>query len=129
MACRLPTANVMHFKLPRAQATFLFVTVLTLTATMTHAQQPPSVVSKLDARLAASVRAGDPGTQRVIIRTASNGIPGLTIALEQAGYPVLLAHPIINALTARVPVAALEGLSHLPFVVSISSDAMVIADQ
>jgi hypothetical protein len=119
----------MHLRLLRSQAAFLFVAVLTLTATVTHAQQPPSVASKLDARLAASVRAGDSGTQRVIIRTASNGIPGLTIALEHAGYAVLLAHPIINALTARVPVAALEGLSHLPFVVSISIDAVVIAEQ
>ena len=119
----------MHFKLLRSQATFLFVAVLTITATVTHAQQPPRVGSKLDARLAASVRAGNSGTQRVIIRTASNGIPGLTIALKHAGYPVLLAHPIINALTARVPVAALEGLSHLPFVESISIDAVVSAEQ
>jgi serine protease AprX len=119
----------MHFKLLRSQATFLFVAVLTITATVTHAQQPPRVGSKLDARLAASVRAGNSGTQRVIIRTASNGIPGLTTALKHAGHPVLLAHPIINALTARVPVAALEGLSHLPFVESISIDAVVSAEQ
>ena len=38
--------------------------------------------SKLDALLAARVREGDSGTQRVIIRTTSNGIPGLTSALE-----------------------------------------------
>ena len=119
----------MDFKPLRFQASFLFVAVLALAATVTHAQQPPRVVSKLDARLAASVRAGASGTQRVIIRTASNGIPGLKIALERAGSPVLLAHPIINAVTARVPVAALEGLSHLPFVVSISTDAVVIAEQ
>ena len=42
---------------------------------------------------------------------------------------VLRAHPVINALTARVPVAALEGLSHLPFVESISIDAVVMAEQ
>ena len=35
----------------------------------------------------------------------------------------------INALTARVPVAALEGLSRNPFVLSISMDAVVIAEQ
>jgi serine protease AprX len=119
----------MHFKLLRSQATLLFVAILTLTATVTRAQQPPSVGSKLDARLAASVRAGVSGTQRVIIRTASNGIPGLTIALRNAGNPVLLVHPSINALTARVPVAALNGLSRLPFVESISIDAVVMAEQ
>jgi serine protease AprX len=119
----------MRFKLLRSQPVFLCVAVLTLAGTVTHAQQPPDVVSKLDARLAASVRAGDSGTQRVIIRTTSHGIPGLTIALERAGHPVLLAHPIIDALTARVPVAALQGLSHLPFVASISSDAVVIGEQ
>jgi serine protease AprX len=119
----------MQFKLLRSQTTLLFVAVLTLAATVTHAQQPPSVGSKLDARLAARVRAGDSGTQRVIIRTASNGIPGLTIALKHAGNPVLLAHPSINALTARVPVAALNGLSRLPFVESISIDAVVMAEQ
>jgi len=102
---------------------------VTLTATVTHAQQPPDVASKLDERLAASVRAGDSGTQRVIIRVASNGVPGLTNALTRAGNPVLLNHRSINALTARVPVAALNGLSHLPFVKSISVDAVVTAEQ
>ena len=42
---------------------------------------------------------------------------------------MLRRHPIINALTARVPVAALEGLSRNPFVLSISTDAVVIAEQ
>ena len=42
---------------------------------------------------------------------------------------MLRRHPSINALTARVPVAALEGLSRNPFVLSISTDAVVIAEQ
>ena len=42
---------------------------------------------------------------------------------------MLRRHAIINALTARVPVAALEGLSRNPFVLSISTDAVVIAEQ
>ena len=41
-----------------------------------HAQPPERVMSKLDERLAASIRAGDSGTQRVIIRTTSRDIPG-----------------------------------------------------
>jgi serine protease AprX len=87
------------------------------------------VGSKLDALLTARVREGDSGTQRVIIRTTSSGIPGLTRALERDGHPVLRRHPIINALTARVPSAALEGLSRNPLVLSISIDAIVIAEQ
>ena len=86
-------------------------------------------MSKLDARLAASVRAGDSTTQRVIIRTTSSDTRALTNALEGNGHSVLRRHPIINALTARVPVSALAGLSRLPFVQSISMDAVVVADQ
>ena len=68
----------MKFTPPRSKATFLVLLVLTLTQMAAHAQRPQSVGSKLDALLAARVREGDSGTQRVIIRTTSNGIPGLT---------------------------------------------------
>jgi serine protease AprX len=119
----------MLFTTPRSKATFLILVVLTLTQMAANAQQPQSVGSKLDALLTARVREGNSGTQRVIIRTTSNGIPGLSRELERAGHPVLRRHAIINALTARVPVAALEGLSRNPFVLSISMDAIVIAEQ
>jgi serine protease AprX len=118
----------MYLKILRTQATFLLLAVLILPATAAQAQPPQLVVSKLDALLSARVLAGDSGTERVIIRTTSDGIPGLTTALEASGNPVLLVHPMINALTARVPVAALQGISHLPFVVSISIDAIVLAE-
>ncbi|HKH71731.1 MAG TPA: S8 family peptidase [Vicinamibacterales bacterium] len=107
----------------------LLVAVLAMPAIAAHAQPPAAVVSKLDARLAATIRNGDSITQRVIIRTTAEGIPGLTRALERSNLAVLRRHLIINAVTARVPVAALEGLARLPFVQSISSDAVVIADQ
>ena len=100
-----------------------------MTQIAANAQRPQSVSSKLDARLTARVREGHSGTQRVIIRTTSSGIPGLSRGLERDGHPVLRRHPSINALTARVPVAALEGLSRNPFVLSISIDAVVTAEQ
>ena len=119
----------MKFTPPRSKATFLILLVLTLTQIAAHAQRPQSVGSKLDALLTARVREGQSATQRVIIRTTSDGIPGLTRGLERDGHPVLRRHPMINALTARVPVAALEGLSRNPFVLSISTDAVVFAEQ
>ena len=55
--------------------------------------------------------------------------PTLTAALTANGGSVLLTHTVIGAVTARVPVAALDGLARLPFVVSISIDAVVTANQ
>jgi serine protease AprX len=116
-------------KSPRPHATALLLAVLAVPAIAAHAQSPERAGSKLDARLAALVQAGDSVTERVIIRATPDGIPGLTNALERGGHALLRRHPIVNALTARVPIAALEGLARLPFVQSISSDAVVIADQ
>src|SRR5262245_39746786 len=107
-------------KLVRLLATLLFFTVLAFAAIATEAQKAPS---KLDGALSEIVRAKGAGRQRVIIRTTGNGAPGLRVALEASGNPVLLSHPLIDAVTTEVPVAALEGLSHNPFVESISIDA------
>jgi serine protease AprX len=107
----------------------LLIAVLAMPAMAAQAQPPERVKSKLDDRLAATIRTGDSSPQRVIIRTTSEGIPALTRALERSGHAVLRRHSIINALTARVPAAALEGLARLPFVESISLDAVVLADQ
>ena len=119
----------MQFNSPRSFTTVLVLAVLTTSAIAAHAQPPDRAMSKLDARLAASVRAGDSTTQRVIIRTTSSDTRALTNALEGDGHSVLRRHSIINALTARVPVSALAGLTRLPFVQSISTDAVVVADQ
>ena len=56
-------------------------------------------------------------------------MPELTKALGSKRHPVRRLHQTINAMTADVPVAALEGLSQLPFIESISTDAVVTADQ
>ena len=119
----------MLFKVPPFHAAVILLITLAMPAIAAHAQPPERVVSKLDERLAARVRNRDSVTERVIIRTTSEGVPGLTNALERGGHAVLRRHRIINALTARVAVAALEGLARLPFVESISVDAVVIADQ
>ena len=119
LASRLPYSVAMLFNSPRSLTTVLVLAVLTTSAIAAHAQPPDRAMSKLDARLAASVRAGDSTTQRVIIRTTSSDTRALTNALDGNGHSVLRRHPIINALTARVPV----------FVQSISIDAVVVADQ
>ena len=138
MALQLPNGLPMSFTLPRPQAALLLLVALTMTPTAANAQRPQSVDSdvradrasaKLDRLLTARVRGGDSATQRVIIRTTSNGVDGLTTGLERDGHSVLRRHRKINALTARVPVAALEGLSRNPSVLSISIDAVVTAAQ
>jgi serine protease AprX len=112
-----------------SRSTAFFLAALILPALAAQAQPPQRRVSKLDGPLSASVRAGRSDTKRVIIRTTSQGMPGLTKALGAKRHPVRRLHQTINAMTADVPVAALEGLSQLPFIESISTDAIVTADQ
>src|SRR5690349_6368865 len=112
----------------RFRAALVFI-LLGLLAPVAHAQRPPRGGAKLDALLAASLRGGDPGTKQVIIRTRPNGIPGLTDLLRARGHQAVRIHSIINAVTARVPVPALEALAQSPFVESISIDAKVVANQ
>jgi serine protease AprX len=86
-------------------------------------------VEKLDELLSRSVRVGDSGTKRVIIRTrTASGIPGLTSTLRAKGHGVLRAHRSINALAARISAAKLKELAQLPDVESISIDAVVRAE-
>ena len=54
---------------------------------------------------------------------------GLRSALRAAGDEVLREHPLINALTANVPMGRLQALAHVPWVESISLDAVVQANQ
>ena len=109
------------------RSTFALLAALILSAVTAHAQ-PSQRLPKLDASLSASVRAGRSDTKQVIIRTTSGGIPAVTKALSANGE-ALRVFSTINALLAKVPVAALEGLSRNPFVESISSDAVVVATQ
>ena len=105
-----------------------FVALIEFSAITAHAQPPQRKLDKLDERLSRSVRAGDVDTKRVIIRTIANGVPSLTSALTARRHAVVRAHRSINALTARVPAAALTDLAQLPYVESISIDAVVKAE-
>ena len=53
----------------------------------------------------------------------------LTSALKASGYQVRGIHAAIRALSTDLPVTAVESLSQLPFVESISTDAVVTAEQ
>ena len=111
------------------RSTFLVLATLVLSAITTDAQTPQRLVRKLDAPLSASTRAHQSDTRRVIIRATSDGIPQLTDELKARGFSVRRVHASINALSADLPVAAIESLSQLSFVASISSDALVKAEQ
>ena len=113
---------------PRFPIASLIVALLGFSAIAADAQPLQRTVEKLDHSLARSVRAGDSGTKRVIIRTIANGVPGLTNTLRTRNHAVLRAHRSINALTARVPAAALKDLAQLAYVESISIDAVVRAE-
>jgi len=108
-----------------ASVSFLFA----LAAVSAYAQPPQRKADKLDEVLSRSVRAGESDTKRVIIRTISDGLPSLTGNLKGKGHAVLRTHRSIHALTARVPATALKSLSQLPYVESISVDAVVKASQ
>src|SRR5262245_11909033 len=113
----------------RSRSTFILFAALILPTIDVQAQSPRRLISKLDAPLSASVRARHSDTKRVIIRTTPDGIPRLTDRLKANGHSIRRVHAAIDALTAEVPAGAIEGLSQLPFVQSISTDAMVRAEQ
>ena len=111
------------------RSTFLVLATLVLSAITTDAQTPQRLVRKLDAPLSPSTRAHQSETNGVIIRATSDGIPQLTDEFKARGFSVRRVHASINALSADLPVAAIESLSQLSFVASISSDALVKAAQ
>ena len=113
----------------RFRSASIVFAALILPAASADAQVPDRLLSKLDSRLSSSVRARQSDTKRVIIRTTSDGIPQLTDALKGNRRFVRRHHATINALAADVPVSELESLSKLPFVESISEDAIVSAEQ
>jgi serine protease AprX len=111
------------------RSTYLSLAAVLLFAVTAGAQTPQRLISKLDAPLSASVRAHQSDTRRVIIRTTPDGMTRLTSALKASGYQVRGIHAAIRALSTDLPVTAVESLSQLPFVESISTDAVVTAEQ
>ena len=68
-----------------------------------------------------------PDRQRVIVRVVP-GSRGLAVkALKAGGLDVKTEHPLIEAVTLEIPRGALDGLSHNPNILSISSDALTNA--
>src|SRR5687768_10502621 len=112
----------------RQVATLLLAVAVLPTATPS-AQGPGKPAPKLDAELSARLRNGVADWQRVIIRTIPGEMPGLAAILRERGSHVARLHPLIDGLTATLPVERLEGLARLPFVISISLDAVVTATQ
>src|SRR5690349_15253513 len=124
MACPLPYSTAMTATMLRSRTTVVLLTFF-LAVISVDAQPRQGLSSKLDAKLAEKVGSGAPGTTRVIIRTSSDGVPRLTNALKAKGRRIDKVHLVINALTAEVPIEELEEVSALPFVESISTDAIV----
>ena len=65
-----------------------------------------------------------PDRQRVIVRFAPGRRSAAVRDLKAGGFDVRAEHALIDAATLEVPRAALDGLSHNPNVLSISSDAV-----
>jgi len=119
----------MLLKAPSSIGTLLLITA-TVAVGSANAQPIDRLsLPKLDVALSRSVRDGESGSRQVIIRATPDGLPAAAAALRGRGHAVKRLHPVINGLEASVPVAALAGLSRLPFVASISLDAVVTADQ
>ncbi|HEX6260638.1 MAG TPA: S8 family serine peptidase, partial [Woeseiaceae bacterium] len=112
----------------RSVATFLLVTALSAVGASAQTADR-AAIAKLDAALSALVQKDESRWQRVIVQAAPNELPALTAALRARNNVVGRVHPVINALSASVPVAQLVSLTRLPSVVSISLDAVVTADQ
>ena len=117
----------MLLKAPRSTVALLVASAVVSAAPAGAQPSDRTRVPKLDVELSRSVRHGESGFRRVIIRTTPDRIPLMTAVLTEHGHAVRKFHPIVNGVAATVPVAALEGLSRLPFVASISQDAVVTA--
>ncbi|HST74654.1 MAG TPA: hypothetical protein VLJ20_04720, partial [Acetobacteraceae bacterium] len=86
-------------------------------------------LAKLDKPLAVAVENSDPNERRVIIRLVPGASLALADTLRANGRKVQHVHPSINAIAATVPAADLGLLANLPSVASISTDAVVTAEQ
>ena len=80
--------------------------------------------SKCDATL----RVGNNGPTKVIVRTVPGSRPAVVNRLQQQRYPVVSQSDLIDAVSTVVDAAGLAGLDDDPAVVSISTDAAVFAD-
>ena len=86
-------------------------------------------LSKLDSALRSSLQSGSNADVSVIVRMQP-GYRGTVRNQQQAeGRSVKAEHALINAITMRVPVNALAGLTSNPNILSISINARLEASQ
>jgi serine protease AprX len=72
-------------------------------------------------------RGKGPDRRRVIVRLVPDARGWAVKALKAGGFDVKAEHPLIDAVTLEIPRGALDGLSHNPNILSISSDALTDA--
>ena len=119
----------MLLKAPRFVVAVLFAGIVVSVPSASAQPSDSARVAKLDVELSKSVRNGESGVRQVIIRATPDRLPLVAAALSERGHGAGKRHPFVNGVAATVPVAALAGLSRLPFVESISLDAVVTASQ
>ena len=119
----------MLLKAPRSVVSVLLASAVVSVASASAQPLDTTQPSKLDVELSRSVRHGESGFRQVIIRAVPDQIPLVAAALSERGHAIRKLHPIVNGIAATVPVDALAAISQLPFVASISQDAVVTAAQ
>ena len=107
----------------------LIATALSVPVIAQKADKESRKPAKLDKALTTVVENDDKGEQRVIIRLVPGASLALADTLRANGRKVNHVHPSINAIAATIPAADLDMLASLPSVASISTDAVVTAEQ
>ena len=115
-------------KLSRPISTFL-VAFAWLSSAWPATAQPRERLPKLDSVLTARVRLKDAARQNVIIRVKDGNPAALAAMLRAQGETVGRVHPGIGAIAASLTVNQIRALTEHDSVVSISTDAVVLADQ
>ena len=115
-------------KLSRPIFTFLVVFAW-LSSAWPATAQPLERLPKLDSALTARVRLKDAARQNVIIRVKDGDAAALAAILRMQGKTVGRVHPGIGAIAASLTVNEIRALTEHDSVVSISIDAVVLADQ
>ena len=91
--------------------------------------QPLERLPKLDSALTARVRHKDAARQNVIIRVKDGNPAALAATLRAHGHTIGRVHHGIGAITASLTVNQIRALTEDDSVMSISTDAVVVADQ
>ena len=107
----------------------LFVAVVLLLLPARPQNSNSRDLAKLDLLLRQAVAEGSDDTRRVIVRVDADSRAGARERLEHRGARVYAEHPSIDAFSAVVHLSDLAALAHDQRVLSVSTDAVVGADQ